>query len=52
MGFDSTFLGRGNTMLDIKDWNLNGQRFGKLELVDREIFFISFKDYSSKKNSP
>ncbi|ENO12413.1 hypothetical protein MBGDC06_00071 [Thermoplasmatales archaeon SCGC AB-539-C06] len=29
-------------MLDIKDWNLNGQRFGKLELVDREIFFISF----------
>jgi len=36
------FLGRGNTMLDSKDWSLNGQRFGKLELVDREIFFISF----------
>ena len=29
-------------MLNNKDRNLNGHRFGKLELVDREIFYVSF----------
>lgn len=29
-------------MLYNKDENSNERRFGKLELVDREIFFISF----------
>ena len=29
-------------MFDDKDKSLNERRFGKLELVDREIFFISF----------
>jgi len=28
-------------MLELKE-KVNGQRFGKLELVDKEIFYISF----------
>jgi len=29
-------------MLNIKEKNQIGNRFGKLELVDKEMFFISF----------
>ena len=29
-------------MLEYKERNVNNQRLGKLELVDREFFFISF----------
>ena len=29
-------------MPDYSEKNINGHRFGKLELVDREIFYISF----------
>jgi len=29
-------------MLNNKDRTSNGRRFGKLELVDREIFYVSF----------
>lgn len=34
--------GERQFMLYNKDENSNERRFGKLELVDREIFFISF----------
>ena len=29
-------------MLYDSEKNINGQRFGKLELVDKEIFYIAF----------
>ena len=35
-------FGRGNNMLDDKHRYINSHDFGKLELVDKEIFFISF----------
>jgi len=41
MGFNSAF-GERQTMLDNKNKNLTERNFGKLELVDKEIFFISF----------
>ncbi len=31
-------------MLEIKDKYQNAHNFGKLELVDREMFFISFNN--------
>ena len=35
-------FGERQIMLNIKEKNQTGQRFGKLELVDKEMFFISF----------
>ena len=29
-------------MAEYIDQNLSGQKFGKLELVDKEIFYLSF----------
>lgn len=29
-------------MLNELEKNINGPRFGKLELIDRELFYISF----------
>ena len=29
-------------MLNEIEKNINGSRFGKLELIDRELFYISF----------
>jgi hypothetical protein len=35
-------LGRGKIMQKIIEKYVHPQKFGKLELVDKEIFFISF----------
>jgi len=35
-------FGERQLMLNIKEKNQIGNRFGKLELVDKEMFFISF----------
>jgi len=37
-------IGERQIMLELKDKYQNTPQFGKLELVDREMFFISFNN--------